>query len=88
MLCVLGQGTAWYSVESGNPYNATHMADRDTPLIMQINHREPENAFYRYYVEILVHLTRSVLGLREMTSAYGESPPPRGCRQSGSVMIS
>ena len=56
MLCVLGHGTAWYSVESSNPANATYMADRGVPLIMQINRREPENAFYRYYVEILGHL--------------------------------
>ena len=80
MLCVLGQGTAWYSVESGNPYNATYMADRGVPLIMQINRREPENAFYRYYVEILGHLSRSVLGLGDLTSAYGESPPARDIR--------
>ena len=77
MLCVLGEGTAWYSVESGNPYNATYMADRGAPLIMQINRREPENAFYRYYVELLGHLSRSVLGLGELTSAYGEPPPQR-----------
>lgn len=80
MLSVLNQGTAWYSVESGDPYNSTYMADRGTPLIMQINRREPENAFYRYYVEILGHLTRSVLGFRDVTSAYGESPPPRDTR--------
>lgn len=80
MLCVLGQGTAWYSVETGKPYNATYMDDRDKPLIMQINCKEPKNAFYRYYVEILGHLTRSVLGLSEITSQYGESPPPRDTR--------
>ena len=80
MLCVLDQGTAWYSVESGNPYNATYMADRGAPLIMQINLREPENAFYRYYVEILGHLNRSVLGLGEVASAYGEPPSPRDTR--------
>ena len=80
MLCVLGQGTAWYSVESGNPYNANYMRDRDKPLILQINHGEPENAFYRYYVEILRHLTLSVLGLSDLSSSYGEPPPPRDIR--------
>ena len=80
MLCVLDQGTAWYSVESGNPYNANYMTDRGVPLIMQINRKEPENAFYRYYVEILGHLTRSVLGLHGITSVYGESPPHRDTR--------
>ena len=41
MLCVLGHGTAWYSVESGSPYNATYMTDSDRQLILQVNHREP-----------------------------------------------
>ena len=81
MLCVLGQGTAWYSVESGNPYNATYMADRDKTLIMQINRKEPKNAFYRYYVEILGHLSRSVLGLGQLPFKYGEPPPPRDSRR-------
>ena len=80
MLCVLGQGTAWYSVESGSPFNANYMTDTGVPLIMQINRREPENAFYRYYVELLGHLSRSVLGLGSLTSAYGASPPQRDIR--------
>ena len=80
MLCVLGHGTAWYSVDSGQPYNATYMSDRNTPLIMQVNGNEPENAFYRYYVEMLGHLTRSVLGLHDITSVYGASPPSRATR--------
>lgn len=77
MVCVLGQGTAWYSVDTGSPYNATYMSDRDRFLIMQINAKEPENSFYRYYVELLGHLTRSVLGLSEVASSYGNPPPPR-----------
>lgn len=77
MLCVLDQGTAWYSVEGGSPYNATHMTDRQNPLVLQINPREPQNAFYRFFVELLGHLTRSVLGLREVAHAYGNSPPHR-----------
>ena len=80
MLCVLGHGTAWYSVSSGNPYNATYMEDRDQRLILQINHQEPENAFYRFYVELMGHLTRSVLGLAGMMSMYGEPPPARDTR--------
>lgn len=77
MLCVLGHGTAWYSVEGGNPYNATYMSDRNTPLILQINSREPDSAFYRYFVEIMSHLNRSVLGLGDIANAYGEPPPHR-----------
>ena len=80
MLCVLGHGTAWYSVESGNPLNATYMTDRDQRLILQINHREPQNAFYRFYVELMGHLTRSVLGLHDLTGQYGEPPLRRDVR--------
>ena len=77
MLCILDAGTAWYSVESGSPYNATFMKDLQQPLILQENDGEPENAFYRFYVEILGHLTRSVLGLANISTAYGNPPPRR-----------
>jgi len=77
MLCVLDAGTAWYSVASGNTYNATFMWDRLDPLALQINLCEPDNAFYRYFVELLGHLTRSVLGLTGIAATYGEPPPPR-----------
>ena len=77
MLCILDQGTAWYSVASGKPYNATHMTDRDEALVLQVNDREPANAFYRFYIELLLHLTRSVLGLANIAKEYGSPPPPR-----------
>ena len=77
MLCILDAGTAWYSVESGNPYNADYMRDRQQPLILQVNGGEQENAFYRFYVELLGHLTRSVLYLVEIASEYGNPPPDR-----------
>lgn len=77
MLCVLNAGTAWYSVENGSPYNATFMWDRRIPLILQVNHREPENAIYRYFVELLGHLTRSVLGVVGVSESYGDPPPQR-----------
>ena len=77
MLCILDAGTAWYSVESGNPYNADYMRDRQQTLILQVNDREPENAFYRFYVELLGHLTRSVLHLINIDTEYGNSPPRR-----------
>ena len=75
MLCVLDQGTAWYSVASGRPYNADYMRDRSQTLILQVNIGEPENAFYRFYNELLGHLTRSVLGLVNLE--YGNPPPTR-----------
>ena len=81
MLCILSHGTAWYSVESGSPYNATHMTDRQEPLILQINHGEPANSFYRFFMEILGHLTRSVLRLTDVASDYGEPPPTSDIRR-------
>ena len=77
MLCVLGHGSAWYSVETGQPYNATYMADRESKLVLQMNDKEPKNVFYRFYVELLGHLSRSVLGFGTLSSDYGEPPPPR-----------
>ena len=77
MLCILDQGTTWYSVKSGNPYNATFMTDRQEPLRLQINHKEPENAFYRFFQHLSGHLSRSVLGLGELSAEYGPPPPER-----------
>ena len=80
MLCVLDQGTAWYSVESGKPLNADFMRDRDQPLILQVNAREPENAFYRAFQLLTGHLTRSVLGLTHIFDTYGSPPPNRAVK--------
>lgn len=77
MLCVLDAGTAWYSVESGNPYDADFMRDRGENLILQVNSEEPDNAFYRWYTLLGRHLTRSVLDLSDLFGAYGRPPPPR-----------
>lgn len=77
MLCILDQGTAWYSVRSGEPYNATFMTDRQEPLILQVNYQEPQNAFYRFFQHLSGHLARSVLGLGRLSSEYGSPPPPR-----------
>ncbi len=77
MLCVLDQGTAWYSVASGTPFNATYMKDRHETLVLQVNDGEPMNAFYRFYIEQIGHLTRSVLGLANMAPEYGNPPPHR-----------
>ena len=85
MLCVLDRGTAWYSVESGSPYNATYMTDRCQPLLLQVNSREPQSAFYRFYIELLGHLTRSVLGLAGLK--YGNPPPPRYVVKYGTAVF-
>ena len=77
MLCVLGGGTAWYSTAAGSPYDADFMRDRSEPLILQVNGAEPDNAFYRWYVLLAGHLTRSGLRLHDVFDAYGSPPPPR-----------
>ena len=75
-LCVLDAGAAWYSAESGSPMNADYMRDRTTALLLQIDHDEPLDVFYRHHVLLMGHLTRSVLGLTENAHAYGRAPPP------------
>ena len=80
-LCVLDAGTAWYSVESGNPYDADFMRDRSQNLILQVNAMEPDNALYRWFVLLASHLTRSVLGLSRVFDAYGSPPPHRNVRR-------
>ena len=77
MLCVLDHGTAWYSVAGGSPYNADFMRDRKQTLILQINGEEPDNAFYRLYVLLMGHITRSVLSLTNVVGSYGKPPPGR-----------
>ena len=87
MLCVLGHGTAWYSVQSGKPFNATFMWDRQEPLVLQINRKEPDSAFYRFFVEVLHHLTRSVLGLLGVAASYGNPPPNRDVESYASAVF-
>ena len=76
-LCVLGHGTGWYSALNGDSANATYMWDRNQQLCLQINEAEPENAFYRFYVELLSHGTRSVLNLANVHQEYGTTLPDR-----------
>ena len=80
-LCVLDAGTAWYSVESGRPYDADFMTDRRQKLILQVNAMEPDYAFYRWYVLLASHLTRSILSLSDVFDAYGSAPPQRSVRR-------
>ena len=76
-LCVLDKGAAWYSVESGRPYNADYMRDRGTTLVMQVDDGECQDVFYRHHELLMGHLTRSVLGLVGVAHAYGRAPPHR-----------
>ncbi len=76
-ICVLDAGAAWYSVEGGSPYDADFMRDRTTPLVLQVDHDEPQDVFYRHFELLMGHLTRSVLGLVGLAHDYGRSPPKR-----------
>lgn len=79
-LCVLDAGTAWYSAETGSPHEADFMRDRGENLVLQCNDKEPDESFYRWYVRLASHLTRSVLGLTEVVRSYGSAPQHRTTR--------
>ena len=80
MLCVLDQGTAWYSTKNGTTYDADFMRDRNQELVMQINAEDANNAFYRLYHLLTMHLTRSVLKLADVSTVYGDPPPTRSVK--------
>ena len=77
-LCVLDHGGAWYSIRGdGTSYvDATYMWDRSEPLILSVSDQEPEKdkTFYAFFVHLLGHLTRSVLGIHGISGAYGKLP--------------
>ena len=79
-LCVLDAGAAWYSVESGSPYDADFMRDRSENLILQCCATDPDSTFYHWYALLTAHLTRSVLGLSGVFRGYGCTPPARSVR--------
>ena len=80
-LCVLDAGAAWYSVEGGTPMDADYMRDRTTPLVLQVDDGEADDVFYRHHVLLMGHLTRSVLRIVEIASAYGHPAPQRKVRR-------
>ena len=65
-LCVLGHGSAWYSVKGGETMNATFMGDRHDDLLLSVHNDQHDmmNTFYRLYVHLSGHLYRSVLNTR------------------------
>ena len=70
-LCVLDLGgTAWYSTDDAA--NATHMWDRQEPLKLRVITQG--EAFYRFFVHLFGHLTRSVLDIREISSLWHTKP--------------
>ncbi|MDE2695346.1 MAG: hypothetical protein OXH97_02355 [Chloroflexota bacterium] len=68
-LCVLDpSGTAWYSTRGAA--NATHMWDRQEALKLRVIERD--DSFYRLFVHLFGHLTRSVLNITNVSTRYGE----------------
>ena len=76
-LCVLGRGSAWYSVEGGDTMNATFMGDRHDDLQLSVHNNEHDtmNTFYRLYVHLAGHLYRSVLAMTDIADGYGRKVP-------------
>jgi len=76
-LCVLGHGSAWYSVKGGITMNATFMGDRHDKLQLSVHNNEQDamNTFYRLYVHLSGHLYRSVLATTNIADAYGRPVP-------------
>ena len=77
VLCVLGHGSAWYSVKGGGTINASFMSDRHDNLQLSVHNNDDDqmNTFYRLYVHLSGHLYRSVLATTGITDGYGQSPP-------------
>ncbi len=77
VLCVLGHGSAWYSVKGGSTMNATFMNDRhdDLQLSVHANEHDMMNTFYRLYVHLSGHLHRSVLATTNIEEKYGRKVP-------------
>ena len=72
VLCILQHGVAWFSVRDRRVSNATFMWDRDELLHLNIYENEPNDVFYKYYIHLMGHLHRSVLGSQGIAQSYGE----------------
>jgi hypothetical protein len=77
MLCVLDAGVAYYSVRNGaTGVPADFCCDRHLELTETIADAEPADCFYRFFVELLSHLTRSVVAVHDLRGKYGASSSP------------
>ena len=70
-LYVLGHGAAWYSPEDGSAGEATFMWDRHIPIQLRASDQKPENIFYVFFVQLSLHVTRSVLAMDKVFTSYG-----------------
>lgn len=74
MLCILDHGVASYEVRTEATYrDATFMWDRSKDLYMSIETSEPDKVFYRFFVLLSGHLSRSVLDTKDIVNHYGDS---------------
>ena len=71
VLCVLQQGVAWFSVRDQRDSNATFMWDRAKFLQLNVYENELDDVFYKYYIHLMGHLHRSVLGTQGVAESYG-----------------
>ena len=74
-LCLLNHGTASYTVKNRDFgfVEATFMWDREMPLFLGVNNKDESHTFYRCFIQILGHLTRSVLEVHDLHRLYGVS---------------
>ncbi len=73
MLCVLDHGVAFYTVrpDSGPAISADFCRDRAENLTETIYDHDQNDCFYKFFVELFGHLTRSVLAISELNAKYG-----------------
>ena len=76
-LYVLGHGAAWYSPADGSAGDATFMWDRHKPIQLKCSEQKPENVFHVFFVQLVGHLTRSILRVDELHKSYGAKELPQ-----------
>ncbi len=78
-LCVLDQGSAWYSIkrEDEGYVEATYMWDRNQTLHLSVSDEQPDKVFFLFFVHLAGHLTRSITWTNDVPVAYGaQNLPP------------
>ena len=76
-LYVLGHGAAWHSPADGSAGDATFMWDRHKPIQLMCSEERKDNIFHVFFVQLLGHLTRSILRVDELHNSYGPKELPQ-----------
>ena len=76
-LYVLGHGAAWYSPTDGSDAATTFMSDGYKSLQLKFSDQKPENIFYIFFVQLSLHLMRSILKVDELFTSYGPKELPQ-----------